>query len=90
MIGFEGRLQWRQHKLFKLRARPVRCKNGIIYKVLCKHRIAVAEGQTHPKFAIRSIVVRRTRFEQQIKTRIPDAVQRFLTVHRRAGTQRSS
>jgi hypothetical protein len=26
MIGFDGRHQWRQTKLFKLRAKPLRCE----------------------------------------------------------------
>jgi hypothetical protein len=34
MIGFEGRLQWRQHKLFKLRAKPPQRKNTKYYKML--------------------------------------------------------
>jgi hypothetical protein len=32
MIGFEGRLQWRRHKLFKLRAKRVQRKKYIAYK----------------------------------------------------------
>jgi hypothetical protein len=90
MIGFEGRLQWRRHKLFKLRAKLVQCENDINYNELLNRRVTYAANATHPKFAIRSILVRRTRIEQQIKTRVPDAVQRLLTVHRRAGTQLSS
>jgi hypothetical protein len=34
MIGFGGRLRWRQHKLFKLRAKLVRRKNRLSYKWL--------------------------------------------------------
>jgi hypothetical protein len=34
MIGFEGRLQWRQHKLFKLRAKLPQRKKWFIQKWL--------------------------------------------------------
>src|SRR5882672_5373756 len=34
MIDLEGRLQWRQHKLFKLCAKLPQCKNGIFYNGL--------------------------------------------------------
>src|SRR5882757_8881564 len=42
MIGLEGRLQWRRHKLFKLRARRVQCENVISYRPLCS-RVACAK-----------------------------------------------
>jgi hypothetical protein len=64
MIGLEGRLQWRQHKLFKLRARRVQRKNSINYKELLRRLFTRATGEPHRKFAIRSILVRRTRIEQ--------------------------
>jgi hypothetical protein len=64
MIGFEGRLQWRRHKLFKLRAKLVQCKKVNICKMLCDRDSVPAAALTHPKFAIRSILVRRTRIEQ--------------------------
>jgi hypothetical protein len=34
MIGFAGRLQWRQHKLFKLRAKLPQCEKARYYKML--------------------------------------------------------
>jgi hypothetical protein len=34
MIGFERRHQWRQHKLFKLRAKLLRCEKTSYYKSL--------------------------------------------------------
>jgi hypothetical protein len=68
MIGFEGRLQWRRHKLFKLRAKRVQCENAMIYKKLADRRAAPATGEPHPKFAIRSILVRRTKIEQRLHT----------------------
>jgi hypothetical protein len=34
MIGFGGRLRWRQHKLFKLRAKPLQRKKGMNYRRL--------------------------------------------------------
>ena len=64
MIGLEGRHQWRQHKLFKLRARRVQCENTINYRVLLKRLVWRADSKPHPKFAIRSILVRRTRIER--------------------------
>src|SRR6476620_11264061 len=34
MIGLEGRLQWRQHKLFKLHAKLPQCEKTICYNGL--------------------------------------------------------
>jgi hypothetical protein len=34
MIGFDGRLQWRQHRLFKLRAKPRKRKKDMNYIML--------------------------------------------------------
>jgi hypothetical protein len=34
MIGFERRLRWRQHKLFKLRAKPPQCEKRIVSRGL--------------------------------------------------------
>jgi hypothetical protein len=34
MIGFEGRLQWRQHELFKLRAKPLTHRKDMNYIML--------------------------------------------------------
>jgi hypothetical protein len=64
MIGFDGRLQWRRHKLFKLRAKLPRCKNDISYRRLGVLAHNDLNGDPHPKFAIRSILVRRTTNEQ--------------------------
>jgi hypothetical protein len=64
MIAFEGRLQWRQHKLFKLRARRVQCEKTMIYRELPHRRAERATDEPHPNFAIRSFLVRRTRNEQ--------------------------
>jgi hypothetical protein len=66
MIGFEGRLQWRRHKLFKLRARPVQCEKIMNYNMLLMRRVSRAASKPHPKFAIRSILVRRTKNEQSL------------------------
>jgi hypothetical protein len=65
MIGFEGRLQWRRQKLFKLHAKPSHRKKNIRHKGL-----GIASGSSpnlrpHPKFAIRSFLVRRTKNEQR-------------------------
>src|SRR5437868_3919320 len=38
MSGLEGRLQWRRHKLFKLRAKPLRRKNLICFSILRRER----------------------------------------------------
>src|SRR5882757_10071723 len=63
MIGFEGRLQWRRQKLYKLRAKPLRCKKSMNYKQLDDPPEGVPYPAPHPKFAIRSFLVRRTRNE---------------------------
>jgi hypothetical protein len=65
MIGFRGRLQWRRQKLFKLHAKPSHRKKNIRDKGL-----GIAAGNSpnlrpHPKFAIRSFFVRRTKNEQR-------------------------
>src|SRR6201991_4610943 len=86
MIGLEGRLQWRQHKLFKLRARRVQCKNTIIYIRLCNFRRRTRVARSHPKFAIRSIVVRRTRNKQGLNSCPGRGAALLQRVHRRAGT----
>jgi hypothetical protein len=67
MIGFEGRLQWRRHKLFKLRARRVQCKNAMIYKALLDGRATRPSWDTHLKFAIRLFLVRRTRNKHELR-----------------------
>jgi hypothetical protein len=64
MIGFDGRLQWRQHELFKLRAKLPRRKKDTVCNelgVLPRNRRDIVAP---PKFAIRSNLVRRTRIEQ--------------------------
>jgi hypothetical protein len=67
MIGFEGRHQWRQHQLFKLRAKPSRREKSIKYKDLLVTPVGATWLTPHPKFAIRSILVRRTRIEQAME-----------------------
>jgi hypothetical protein len=84
MIGLEGRLQWRQHKLFKLRARLVQCENIMNYNMLDRRGVTRATGEPHPKFAIRSILVRRTRNKQSLGRVCQIAVQRRLTMRRYA------
>ena len=64
MVGFDGRLQWRRHQLFKLRAKPSRRKNAISYRELGVCSWSDPKRNPHPKFAIRSFLVRRTRNEQ--------------------------
>jgi hypothetical protein len=63
MIGFEGRLQWRQHELFKLRAKLPQRKKSWDYKRLGILSHSARERFPHAKFAIRSFLVRRTRNE---------------------------
>src|SRR6266446_1849184 len=70
MIGFDGRLQWRRHKLFKLRAKRPRRKKAISYKGLRVGSRRDPNCNPHPKFAIRSFLVRRTRNEQAMQTRL--------------------
>jgi hypothetical protein len=64
MIGFEGRHQWRQHKLFKLRAKLLQCEKYLWYNQLAGTSKLGQERRTHPKFAIRLFLVRRTRNKQ--------------------------
>src|SRR6266851_2431311 len=66
MIGFEGRLQWRQQTPFKLHAKLLRRKKSINYKRLDVPPDGVPYPAPHPKFAIRSFLVRRTRNEQGV------------------------
>jgi hypothetical protein len=66
MIGFAGRLQWRQHKLFKLCARLVQRENVMNYRMLPSTGFAARNRKPHSKFAIRSILVRRTKIEQRL------------------------
>jgi len=44
MIGFEGRLQWRRHKLFKLCAKLLQCEKHFIFKWL----VALRRGSPSP------------------------------------------
>src|SRR6266705_72805 len=64
MIGFEGRLQWRRQTLFKLHAKPPKRKKYINCNLLGVTTDGVPYPAPHPKFAIRSFLVRRTRNEQ--------------------------
>jgi hypothetical protein len=66
MIGFEGRLQWRRQKLFKLHAKPKQRKKSMNYKWLDDPPDGVPHPAPHPKFAIRSFLVRRTKNEQGV------------------------
>ena len=63
MIGFEGRLQWRRQILFKLHAKPPHRKKYRIYKKLGVSPRSLPNRGPHPKFAIRSFLVRRTKNE---------------------------
>jgi hypothetical protein len=69
MIGFDGRLRWRQHKLFKLRAKLLRRKNRLDGKRLALRAIKRPQRSPHPKFAVRSNVVRRTIIVQTLEWR---------------------
>jgi hypothetical protein len=64
MIGFEGRHQWRQHKLFKLRAKLLQCENQLDHNKLVAERNLLHDGLPHLKFAIRLFLVRRTKNKQ--------------------------
>src|SRR5260370_38405686 len=64
MIGFEGRRRWRQHRSFKLRAKLPQCEKFIFYNWLQNRPASFADTGAHPKFAIRTILVRRTRIVQ--------------------------
>jgi hypothetical protein len=56
MIGFEGRHQWRQHQLFKLRAKPPQRKNYIFFNILHQSPTFFAGVNPHAKLAIRSFL----------------------------------
>jgi hypothetical protein len=64
MIGFDGRHQWRRHKLFKLHAKPLQRGNSLYYNKLQAMPELLTGGASPPKFAIRSFLVRRTKNEQ--------------------------
>src|SRR3977135_2744441 len=68
MIGFEGRLQWRRQKLFKLHAKPLQRKTSRYNNNLVAKLALLADSDAHPKFAIRSFLVRRTGNEQTSRT----------------------
>jgi hypothetical protein len=68
MIGFDGRLQWRQHKLFKLRAKLPQRKKAMFCKRLCISPGRGRIGNPLPKFAIRSFFVRRTINKQALNS----------------------
>ena len=76
MSGLKGRHQWRQHKLFKLRAKPPAPRKT--YFVQCvislARRKSSRRGNLIPlsKFAIRPILVRRTRIGQTMDS-LPQA-----------------
>jgi hypothetical protein len=56
MIGFDGRHQWRQHKLFKLRAKLVQYKIYKFHKALPTMPQTFARRNPHGKFAIRLFI----------------------------------
>jgi hypothetical protein len=64
MIDFDGRHQWRRQKLFKLRAKPLQDKISLYYNMLVAKLALLADSDAHPKFALRSFLVRRTTNEQ--------------------------
>jgi hypothetical protein len=64
MIGFEGRHQWRQHNLFKLRAKRAALEYLIFYNGLWFRGPRRRSARPHSKFAFSSILVRRTKNEQ--------------------------
>jgi hypothetical protein len=66
MSGLEGRHQWRQHKLFKLRAKLLQRKKYLWYNQLGGAPKSGRERRTHPKFAIRLFLVRRTINKQSV------------------------
>jgi hypothetical protein len=61
MIGFEGRHQWRQQKLFKLCAKPPQRENPFDCRWLALQSRQRWQKEPLPKFAIRSICVRCTK-----------------------------
>jgi hypothetical protein len=65
MIGFGGRLQWRRQPSFKLRAKPVQHEKNMNHKDLALRPRNETNRGPHPKFAIRSMLVRRTIIEQE-------------------------
>jgi len=66
MIGFGRRLQWRRHKLFKLRAKPSDYEKRSFSKELVSMPACEASAAPHPNFAVRLIPVRRTINKQAI------------------------
>jgi hypothetical protein len=56
MIGFDGRHQWRQHRLFKRHAKLLRCKIRIYFNNLPELPEIFAGSPSHGKFAIRSFL----------------------------------
>jgi hypothetical protein len=64
MIGFDGRLRWRQENLFKLCAKPPQRQLLIIFNILGRPPEVLTAADSHSKFAIRLFLVRRTRNKQ--------------------------
>src|SRR6266702_3586123 len=68
MSGLEGRLQWRRHKLFKLRAKPPAPQKIVLFQYIASFMQPLLTERRnrfpHSKFAIRPILVRRTRIGQ--------------------------
>jgi hypothetical protein len=51
MSGLEGRLQWRQHKPFKLRAKRSKSKNVYLYQIIICHLRSNIASLPAPLFA---------------------------------------
>jgi hypothetical protein len=84
MIAFDRRLRWRQHKLFKLCAKLPQREKNTLYRWLAARMEEQAQFPTHRKFAIRSIIVRRTIIEhgsdearQRVFLQQPDKAERL-------------
>jgi hypothetical protein len=60
MIGFDGRQRWRQHRPFKLCAKPAHRKIVNYFNSLFEMPGFADNGPPHLKFAIRSFLVHRT------------------------------
>jgi len=69
MIGFGGRHQWRRQPSFKLRAKPALCEKNMDHSGLDLQPFNAPNRGQHPKFAIRSMLVRRTIIVQEFVPR---------------------
>src|SRR3954465_13579897 len=64
LIGLEGRLQWRRRKTIQASCQTGATEKYYELQQVEKEQVPPANAKPHPKFAIRSILVRRTRIEQ--------------------------